>query len=143
MNHHIEMIPTNLTGLNTGRPRYKVVCHTCNTIVHKATTGPLSIVRNHIENPGTGYEQPTSPPLGPQFNKLPIGSTGDEICSPARRYVWNNNQWKDVLGPIKEKEHLQPGTRVTPWWKWTRTASGFVDSKKQTQAFMAWRERNE
>ena len=41
------LTPTNYIGMNSGRTRYLVECMTCKVVLHEATTGPLSHVRDH------------------------------------------------------------------------------------------------
>ncbi|MDB4278028.1 hypothetical protein N9917_00200 [Deltaproteobacteria bacterium] len=55
--HHIEIIPTDLIGIDSGRTRYRVICHTCQVEVHRATTGPVSMTRGHFDGE-KGYERP-------------------------------------------------------------------------------------
>lgn len=38
---------TGQIGFNTGRPRYRVVCCSCQVEVHEATTGPEPMARAH------------------------------------------------------------------------------------------------
>jgi hypothetical protein len=39
---------TNAIALNTMRTRYQVTCLECNEILHQATTGPRSYLREHL-----------------------------------------------------------------------------------------------
>lgn len=42
-----EITPTNLTGFNSGRTRFKVVCKECKKQLHEATTSPTAQIRMH------------------------------------------------------------------------------------------------
>lgn len=48
--HHFSLIKTNLDGFHTGRPRYAVLCLTCDAAVHPATTGPVSLIGYHLRD---------------------------------------------------------------------------------------------
>lgn len=39
--------PTGDTGLHSGRDRFRVVCLTCDQVLHENTTGPSSRIRHH------------------------------------------------------------------------------------------------
>lgn len=56
--HHVEIYPANRVA-DSGRPRYRVVCYTCNVVVHHATTGPVEAARDHLRG-RAGYEEPMS-----------------------------------------------------------------------------------
>jgi hypothetical protein len=57
--HRMILTPTDLHGVDSGRRRWRVVCETCKTLVHEATTGPEARVREHIIGDGhSAYEQP-------------------------------------------------------------------------------------
>jgi len=47
--HQLKVTPTSLIGCDTGRRRYKVECLSCEETIHKATTGPRSLCRYHVE----------------------------------------------------------------------------------------------
>ena len=53
--HHIVIKPVAVAL--SGRPRYRVECHTCKVVVHEATTGPLFPLQEHW-NGQRGYERP-------------------------------------------------------------------------------------
>ena len=55
--HNMQITPTDLRGVDSGRVRYRVVCTACGVLVHEATTGPVSAVRDHFEG-RPGYERP-------------------------------------------------------------------------------------
>jgi hypothetical protein len=42
------VVPSDTTGIDSGRTRYKVVCRECDCLLHRATTGPASHVRSHM-----------------------------------------------------------------------------------------------
>lgn len=44
----MEVSPTSSHGIHSGRRRYRVVCLTCRTLIHEATTGPGSRVDSHL-----------------------------------------------------------------------------------------------
>lgn len=46
--HRLNVQPTNETGSSTGRTRYFVRCETCDDVLHEATTGPASIIEDHL-----------------------------------------------------------------------------------------------
>jgi hypothetical protein len=48
----MKIAPTGGDGINSGRPRFKVECETCETVIHPATTGPLIRMKAHLE----GYD---------------------------------------------------------------------------------------
>lgn len=58
MSHDIVVTGTGTFGVSTGRDRMRVVCNTCKTIIHKATTGPEQNVRVHILRGPAAYEEP-------------------------------------------------------------------------------------
>lgn len=58
--HDIRITPTTLFGVDSGRRRYRVECHTCQVVVHEATTGPDIRVKEHLEGV-KGYERPMEP----------------------------------------------------------------------------------
>lgn len=58
--HDIRVIATDLFGVDSGRRRYRVECHTCQVVVHEATTGPVIRVKEHLEGV-KGYERPMKP----------------------------------------------------------------------------------
>lgn len=45
-----HVVATGDVGPHTGRPRYRVTCHWCNTVVHEATTGPQYMAAGHLGN---------------------------------------------------------------------------------------------
>ena len=45
--HVILVMVTNETGVHSGRPRYLVVCTTCETLLHEATTGVCERTDQH------------------------------------------------------------------------------------------------
>lgn len=58
--HAFTRTATGYTGMNSGRMRYRVVCHSCLVLVHEATTGPDSVQRSHTRGE-RGYERPLTP----------------------------------------------------------------------------------
>ncbi len=49
LDHELRITATKETGSHTGRRRYRVECLTCKEEVHDATTGPMSLVRQHTK----------------------------------------------------------------------------------------------
>lgn len=45
-----EITATKLTGMNSGRTRFKVVCKVCQKQIHEATTDPNSWIKYHEED---------------------------------------------------------------------------------------------
>lgn len=45
--HHNLVMLTNEEGIHSGRPRYLVVCVTCEVLLHEATTGPVERMDHH------------------------------------------------------------------------------------------------
>lgn len=57
--HFMLVCPTSLTGIDSGRVRYRVECLTCGVICHEATTAPHIRVQEHMTNPTKlGYGRP-------------------------------------------------------------------------------------
>jgi hypothetical protein len=48
--HHIEMTPTGERAIHSSRMRYRVVCHTCDEVLHQGTTGPVSRAQDHLRD---------------------------------------------------------------------------------------------
>lgn len=61
--HEIEVTPTSLRGVDSGRVRYRVVCLTCQVLVHPATTGPDHMARAHREGRGA-HDEPLATTRG-------------------------------------------------------------------------------
>ncbi len=55
--HNMQITPTDLRGVDSGRVRYRIVCTACGVLVHDATTGPVHAVRDHFEGEAA-YERP-------------------------------------------------------------------------------------
>ena len=49
--HDYNITPTGDSGMNSGRPRYRVVCTTCNEVLHENTTSPEAQQQRHEEAP--------------------------------------------------------------------------------------------
>lgn len=43
--------PTALTGIDSGRGRFRVECLTHDWLIHRATTGPSSWIKAHLRDP--------------------------------------------------------------------------------------------
>jgi hypothetical protein len=48
--HHNLVMLTDQEGFHSRRPRYLVVCVTCETLLHEATTGPVERMVNHMQD---------------------------------------------------------------------------------------------
>lgn len=46
--HIFASTPTGDVGIDSGRPRFKVECLTCNECLHENTTGPSLRIESHI-----------------------------------------------------------------------------------------------
>lgn len=46
--HAVKVTPTNKHGVHSGRTRYHVKCLTCMKLIHEATTGPRSLLEQHV-----------------------------------------------------------------------------------------------
>ena len=46
--HAFVITATAELGCDTGRRRYRVVCRSCDVVVHPATTGPQSNMETHV-----------------------------------------------------------------------------------------------
>lgn len=58
LTHTIAITPTQEEGIHSGRPRYRVICHTCQLILHRGTTGPNVWVRQHMDGESCAYAEP-------------------------------------------------------------------------------------
>lgn len=47
--HDVLVMLTNEEGIHSGRPRFLVVCVTCEVLLHEATTGPIERMNVHAE----------------------------------------------------------------------------------------------
>jgi hypothetical protein len=56
--HDIRLRPTDQRGIDSGRTRWRVECYTCRTVIHKATTGPMENIAEHINDGKAAYERP-------------------------------------------------------------------------------------
>jgi hypothetical protein len=45
--HRYLVTPTGESGINTGRPRYRVECLSCGELLHEATTGAVENMEAH------------------------------------------------------------------------------------------------
>lgn len=70
--HRFQIIRTTMTGGHSGRPRYLVVCATCEELLHEATTGPIHQMGYHLDD-ANGVMQP------------PTDATFAESAEPMRR----------------------------------------------------------
>lgn len=57
--HRVEIIPV---GSSASRIFYRVVCYTCQTVVHERTIAPDLQIKSHLERPLSGRE-PLALPL--------------------------------------------------------------------------------
>lgn len=48
--HIFVSAPTGDIGFDSGRPRFKVECLTCNTVLHENTTGPSARIDSHMRS---------------------------------------------------------------------------------------------
>ena len=46
--HILACTPTGDVGSDSGRPRFKVECLTCNEVLHENTTGPSVRIESHV-----------------------------------------------------------------------------------------------
>lgn len=61
--HVFRIVATEQVGCDSGRRRYRVECHTCELVVHEATTGPHHMARGHLRDVEEGYVDPLQAPL--------------------------------------------------------------------------------
>lgn len=56
--HEVHIIPTGEESLHSTRPRYRMVCATCNVVIHPGTNGPLVRLGAHLDGNDIPYEAP-------------------------------------------------------------------------------------
>ena len=68
--HQVTIEPSGQVAFQSGRTRYRVVCWACRVVVHEATTGPVSALREHFKGE-PGYERPLREEELAQANDYP------------------------------------------------------------------------
>lgn len=48
--HEMLVMVTDQVGIHSSRPRFLVVCVTCESLVHEATTGPVENITHHVRS---------------------------------------------------------------------------------------------
>lgn len=54
--HKIAITATSEVGCDSGRRRYRLDCRTCRVVVHPGTTGPSSMIANHLRDRECGID---------------------------------------------------------------------------------------
>lgn len=54
----ITIDPTGESSVDTGMPRYRVVCHSHQLILHRGTTNAPTWVTQHMDGKSCAYEEP-------------------------------------------------------------------------------------
>ena len=69
--HVFCILATEQVGCDSGRRRYRVECHTCELVVHEATTGPHHMARGHLRDVEEGYVDSLQAPLAAERKQSP------------------------------------------------------------------------
>lgn len=68
--HHVWIEPTGQTATDSGRPRHRVYCLTCDNLIHENTTGPDQLAEQHA-NESTRILPKEPPVTEPETKPIP------------------------------------------------------------------------
>ena len=94
--------PTGDTAIHSGRPRYRIECNWCKTLLHENTTGLLARINQHEADGCAGAPTSSRPDLQRAATRL-VQELHDGIFEELRE-VWGNTNvavWKTMLADLR------------------------------------------